>query len=161
MAGPTKPVQRLTILFCMAAFMSLTGCDSFDRTPVVETMSGAGVKRVHDAQLIAMGEEVYLRHCRGCHGANGEGAENWRQKGPDGRYPPPPLNGSGHAWHHPNAVLIDIITNGSAQGQGNMPAWGDKLSSDEIRAVIAWFQSQWPDQVYAAWYDMEQRSYGR
>jgi len=161
MVAQTRLMQRLAIILGLVAFILLTGCDNVDKTQVVETMSGVSVKRTYDAQLIAMGEEVYLRHCQGCHGAKGEGAENWRQKGPDGRYPPPPLNGSGHTWHHPTAALIDVIKNGSPKGEGNMPAWGDKLSSDEIRAVIAWFQSQWPDPVYAAWYDMEHPSYER
>jgi thiol:disulfide interchange protein DsbC len=36
-----------------------------------------------------------------------------------------------------------------------MPGFGDKLAPDAVDAVIAWFQSLWPDEVYAAW---EQRN---
>jgi len=36
-----------------------------------------------------------------------------------------------------------------------MPAWRDKLSDDEIDDIIVWFQSRWPDQVYAAWQRMD------
>ncbi len=32
-----------------------------------------------------------------------------------------------------------------------MPPFNDKLSSDEIDAVIAWFQSLWPDEIYRVW----------
>jgi len=81
-----------------------------------------------------------------------------RHRGPDGRFPPPPLNGTGHAWHHPKAVLHDVIKNGSPPGQGNMPAWRDRLTDEQIDDIIAWFQSQWPNQVYNAWYQMDQRS---
>ena len=42
-----------------------------------------------------------------------------------------------------------------------MPAWGGKLSDQDIDAVIAWFQSLWPDAVYGEWFAMEQRSFGR
>lgn len=92
---------------------------------------------------------------------NGEGAPNWRQRDADGFFPPPPLNGRGHEWHHPTAMLRAMIRDGSPPGQGKMPAWGDKLSEQEIAAVVEWFQSRWPDPVYAAWYDMQQRSLGK
>lgn len=54
-----------------------------------------------------------------------------------------------------------MIRDGSPPGQRQMPAWGDKLSEQEIAAVVEWFQSRWPDPVYAAWYDMQQRSLGK
>lgn len=155
--------RRHATLFCVAGFaicLLLTGCGG-DGGRSLETPAGATVKRVYDAELIEMGRTVYQRHCSGCHGRNAEGADNWQRRGPDGNWPPPPLNGSGHAWHHPTAVLTDIIRNGSPPGEGNMPAWKDKLSNDEIRAVIAWFQAQWPDPIYGAWYDVEQRAAGR
>lgn len=41
-----------------------------------------------------------------------------------------------------------------------MPGWGATLSDAEIDAVIAYFQSLWSDDVYAAWYDMTQRAAG-
>jgi mono/diheme cytochrome c family protein len=31
---------------------------------------------------------------------------------------------------------------------GGMPAWKGKFSEDDIEAVIAWFQSRWPEEVY-------------
>ena len=80
-----------------------------------------------------------------------------RKRKPDGKYPPPPLNGSGHAWHHSRAMLHEMIRTGSRPGEGDMPAWQGKLTGDEIDAVISWFQSLWPDQVYAEWYEMQER----
>ena len=71
--------------------------------------------------------------------------------GSDGKYPPPPLNGTGHAWHHPLNMLFYTVKNGSPGGQGNMPAWKDKLTDGEIVAAIAWFQSRWNDEIYQAW----------
>ncbi len=32
-----------------------------------------------------------------------------------------------------------------------MPAWREKLDEDQIVSVIAWFQDQWPDEIYTAW----------
>lgn len=143
-----------------------TACDSegvgnrADRKSL-ETLSGSNVIRHHDPQKVAVGAQVFRQHCAVCHGDHGQGAPNWRQKDADGLYPPPPLNGSGHEWHHSTAALRGIIKNGSPPGKGRMPAWNGTLSDAEIDAVIEWFQSQWPDQVYAAWIDMEQRSFGR
>lgn len=43
------------------------------------------------------------------------------------------------------------IREGSQPENGNMPAFGEVLSSSEIDAAIAWFQSFWPEEIYAAW----------
>ena len=39
-----------------------------------------------------------------------------------------------------------------------MPAWGEKLSDAEIKAIVAWFQSLWPEEIYSAWLKMESRT---
>lgn len=105
-----------------------------------------------------LGRQVYSQNCAVCHGANGEGDENWRQRKPDGKFPPPPLNGTGHTWHHPLKILQYVIKNGSPGGQGDMPAWKDKLSDHEIDSVIAHVQSWWSPQVYSAWREIDQRA---
>jgi hypothetical protein len=69
----------------------------------------------------------------------------------DGKYPPPPLNGTGHDWHHPKAALVQVIKNGSPGAKGNMPAWKGKLNDQEIEDVVAWFQSLWPPEVRTVW----------
>jgi len=69
---------------------------------------------------------------------------------------PMPLNGTAHAWHHPLPVLRRTIQQGGARLGGRMPAFGDQLGTDEVDAVIAWFQSLWPSEIYAAW---EQRNH--
>lgn len=112
------------------------------------------VNREVDFAKVARGARLYRMNCAECHGENGQGATDWRERDADGNFPPPPLNGTGHAWHHPKKMLHYVIANGSPGGQGNMPAWGDKLNDEEIDAIIAWFQSKWPDQVYAAWQRM-------
>lgn len=139
----------------------LAACDMKSDQGSIETLSGSNARRQHDPQQVALGATVFRAHCAGCHGAHGEGAADWRRKDADGFYPPPPLNGSGHEWHHSKAELRRFIKHGSPPGQGKMPAWNGRLSDEEIDAVIEWFQSQWPDPVYAAWFDMAQRSSGR
>jgi mono/diheme cytochrome c family protein len=113
-------------------------------------------QRNYDAAVLAEGEKLFSVHCAQCHGQNAQGHPQWRKVGADGKYPPPPLNGSGHAWHHSRAVLRNVIKNGSPPGQGNMPAWEGKLTAQQIEHVIDYFQSLWPDPVYSAWIEMQQ-----
>lgn len=114
--------------------------------------------RVTDAALLARGAQIYKANCALCHGANAEGAPNWHKPGPDGKYPAPPLNGTGHDWHHPMSALKWTIREGTGKLGGNMPAWKGKLSDSDIEAVIAWFQSRWPEEVYKNWTLIEEKA---
>ena len=115
-------------------------------------------QRVYDTAQLLRGEQLFNQHCASCHGPGASGDPNWRQQGVDGRFPPPPLNGTAHAWHHPLAQLRHTIKNGGPAGQSNMPAWKTILDDQQIDDIIAWFQSLWPDEAYTAWYGIEQRA---
>lgn len=110
-----------------------------------------------DQTLVARGKPVYDQHCAACHGARLEGQPNWRNRLPNGRLPAPPHDVSGHTWHHPDAVLLDIVRHGLAPGrtapagyQSDMPAYKDVLSDDDIIAVLAYIKSSWPSEALAA-----------
>lgn len=103
------------------------------------------------------GRTLFAENCAACHGQQAVGNPTWQTPDANGQYPAPPLNGSGHGWHHPYAVLHQVIVHGGAPMGGTMPAWGDRLSETEIRRVIAGFQSYWPDEIYQNWLDREQR----
>lgn len=155
----------LLAALCAGAVL-IAGCGdgsapSFAAQKSIETMSSGNAPRHNDPAKVARGQQIYQTHCAACHGDHAQGAPNWRQRDPDGFYPAPPLNGSGHEWHHSLAALKEIIDNGSTPGQGKMPAWKDQLTVDDVDAVVAYFQSLWPDEVYGEWYAMEQRSFGR
>jgi len=120
--------------------------------------AGGGAPNVFDPAQVARGAEVFRAQCAACHGDRAQGAPNWQKPGADGKYPPPPLNGSAHAWHHPTAVLKDVIRNGTQRIGGNMPPWRDKLGEPDIEAVIAYFQSLWPAEIYQAWADIDRRA---
>ncbi len=106
---------------------------------------------------VARGGKLYKENCAKCHGANAEGTPDWRVRKPDGKLKPPPLNGTGHAWHHSKALLMSIITEGSIGKGGDMPAWGKKLTQDEIDAVLTWVQSKWPEEIYKNWLEINRR----
>ncbi|MCK4587196.1 MAG: cytochrome c [Gammaproteobacteria bacterium] len=141
--------------FSLFLFLLVSACDG-ENTNAGLPVPNAPPRQL-DATQLALGKQVFQNSCALCHGAMAEGAANWRKKDADGFYPAPPLNGSGHAWHHSTEVLSSVINNGSVKGQGKMPAWNGKLSEQEIKAVIVWFQSKWPQPVYDAWFEMQQR----
>ncbi|WP_413019341.1 c-type cytochrome [Noviherbaspirillum sp. 1P10PC] len=106
-----------------------------------------------DAALVSRGKPVYAQHCAACHGASMEGQPNWRERRPDGRLPAPPHDASGHTWHHPDAVLVDIVKHGLVPGktapdayQSDMPAFERLLSDADVLAVLAYIKSGWPAQ---------------
>lgn len=118
-----------------------------------------------DQRQVALGKSAYVQHCAACHGVNLEGQPNWRDKLPSGRMPAPPHDASGHTWHHPDAVLFGITKHGLVQGkyaprgyESDMPAFGDKLSDDQIWAVLAYLKSAWPEKIRAAQAEMTRES---
>ncbi|OOZ36501.1 c-type cytochrome [Solemya elarraichensis gill symbiont] len=100
---------------------------------------------------VKRGEKLFSENCASCHGQNAEATQNWKQPGTDGKYPPPPLHGSAHAWHHPMSILRRQIRSGWIPLGGNMPPFKEKMSATEIDDVIAYFQSKWSDRIYMLW----------
>jgi len=130
-----------------------------DRPAAVNAAIGDPPSRSEAAPQAARGLAIYRRHCLECHGEQGRGqAGDWRVRDAEGHYPPPPLDDSAHAWHHPTAVLLEAIRDGSPQGQGKMPAWQGKLSEQEMQDVVAYIKSLWSDEVYRLWWKMEWQS---
>lgn len=95
------------------------------------------------------GRSLYKTNCASCHGAQLEGQPDWMSRLPNGRLPAPPHDETGHTWHHSDAQLFRIVKEGLgaiAPGyETDMPAFADRMSDDEIRAVIDYIKSNWPD----------------
>jgi len=96
-----------------------------------------------DEQLVARGAELYTASCATCHGVNLQGVENWKKPNEDGTFNPPPQDNSGHTWHHGDPTLLDIITNGGISDDSLMPAFGDKLTDEDMAAILEFFRSYW------------------
>ena len=111
----------------------------------------AGEDRWFTPEQVARGEKLFGEHCAACHGRNAEATPNWKQTDASGNYPPPPLNGTAHAWHHDLEILRRTIRQGGKPLGGQMPAFEDRLDAAEIDAVIAFFQSKWPEEIYERW----------
>jgi len=106
-----------------------------------------------DREQVARGEGLYRQHCASCHGAQLEGQPDWRRRLPNGRLPAPPHDASGHTWHHPDELLVAITREGMkppwapAGYHSDMPAFAGVLGDDDVRAVLAYIQSTWPEEV--------------
>lgn len=146
-------VTRVAVVFALVVL--LAACDD---SPSANSASGSSTassgsmpaKRGEFA-MIVRGGQLFSENCATCHGDLAQGAANWRAPGPNGKYPAPPLDGSGHAWHHPTTALVRTIKFGTLAIGGGMPAWKDKLSDEDIGAIIQWFQSRWPEEIYQEW----------
>ena len=102
--------------------------------------------------MIAKGKIAYENNCVSCHQVNLSGTENWKELDEDGHRKAPPLNGTGHTWHHDDKTLHSIIKYGLAKlvsnYQGKMAGFGDVLNDDEIDNVLAYIKSYWPKEKY-------------
>lgn len=104
-----------------------------------------------DSMVVATGARVYAQHCAACHGANGEGAPDWKRPNAAGELPAPPHGPDGHTWRHSDAMLARMIARGwrdpfNKTSRLTMPAYQDILTAAEIEAVIAYLKSLWTDE---------------
>lgn len=107
--------------------------------------------RWYTDEQVTSGEPLFRQNCAACHGQNAEATPNWKQTDANGNYPPPPLNGTAHAWHHNLDLLRRTVLEGGAKLGGQMPAFEGVLSAEQIDSVIAFFQSKWSDDIYQRW----------
>jgi len=157
--------RRPALPLVMLLPLWIAGCSGGDDTPAASASSGmraapvtattevseSRVKRWYSAKNVTRGAPVFAENCAVCHGKGAQGAFTWRRRSADGTFPPPPLDGSGHAWHHPLSGLAAHIKNGAAPGQGTMPSFAAALNDTQIHDGIAWFQSKWSDSIYRNW----------
>jgi len=142
-------IQRIIL---MLAVVLLASCSPDDGVTV--TVAG----RWYTAAQVDEGQKLFAAHCASCHGERAQGlTEDWRTTDVNGNYPPPPLNGTAHAWHHPLAVLESTIAAGGAPVGGVMPGFAGILSVAESRATIAYIQSHWSEDIYARWREIDAR----
>jgi len=103
-------------------------------------------------EAIKNGKILYNQYCVSCHQANLAGATNWQGLDEDGHRKAPPLNGSGHTWHHTDELLHRMIKYGFAKliknYEGKMMGFGDKISDEGIDNILSYIKSYWKDDIY-------------
>jgi mono/diheme cytochrome c family protein len=95
--------------------------------PVAYGQGGAEM----ESTRIAKGEKVYVKHCAGCHGAEGTG-DGYKLLGPD------PANlTSPSIKKRSDSDLLKTIH----EGKPNMPSWNVRLSEQDSRDVLAYIRA--------------------
>ena len=125
-------------------------------TLTLNTAYPANTNRITDPVILGAGEKLFQTNCAVCHGIKAQGkGEDWNKPNTDGKSPPPPLNGTAHAWHHNMSTLLRTINDGGVPLGGKMPGFKEVLSNKEKLALIAYFQKFWPNEIYQYWLERE------
>ncbi|MEY1554833.1 cytochrome-c oxidase, cbb3-type subunit III [Yoonia sp. R2331] len=82
-----------------------------------------------DADLVSLGSEVYLDNCAACHGDNAEGNRDLGAP-----------NLADAIWLYGGDV-DNVTTSVTNARYGVMPAWGERLSEEDVRAVSVYVHS--------------------
>ncbi|OAN43936.1 cytochrome C [Paramagnetospirillum marisnigri] len=106
-----------------------------------------------DSVQVARGRVLYATHCASCHGAQLQGEPDWQTRKPSGELPAPPHDASGHTWHHSEEQLFAIIKHGMARFappgyKTAMPSFVGVLTDSDIRAALAFIESNWPLEIH-------------
>ena len=148
-------MKRLSYQFLLAVLLfTVVACASPPMPtpePIFETSISPQLP-ILDPDEIALGKEIYAANCAECHGVNLEGEADWKIQNEDGSFRSPPHDETGHTWHHPDNELLEAIALGGARfeemnigGSSPMPAFGEKLTEEEITAVLTYIKSTWPN----------------
>ncbi|WP_071933786.1 c-type cytochrome [Candidatus Thiodiazotropha endoloripes] len=128
---------------------------SSDPEPRLLTIQSA---RWYTQTQATRGQGLYQTHCAECHKPDASGTTEWRTLDANGKLPPPPLNGTAHTWHHPLSVLRRTVRHGGVPLGGSMPGFSDKLSAEQINAILAWIQTHWSDEIYRIWHERDNQA---
>jgi len=132
--------------------LSLSGCSEPESSSENLSMDGAKLERWYTSEQVKAGKPLFSQNCAVCHGTKAQGISlPWDKPLADGSLPPPPLNGTAHAWHHPLRALFFTISKGGKPVGGKMPAFAEQLTLEQQATIIAYFQHYWSDPIYQAW----------
>ena len=135
------------------ALLALTASLALSAVGCSQSESGSASGTSANGTTQTSGAQIFAARCAVCHGAQGQGAVNWKTRDEDGRLPPPPLNGDGHTWHHADGVLYRIVHDGGTDfgasgGAGsNMPSFSETLTPRQIIAVLEYIKTLWADKT--------------
>ena len=100
---------------------------------------------------IFRGMELYKSNCASCHMGNLAGNPDWKSGlDDDGQRLPPPLNGTGHTWHHSPEQLFQVIRYGYKKFDPNYKGkmlGNDDLSEDDVWSILEYIKSVWPKEI--------------
>ncbi len=143
------------LYFIVVCLFTLSACNvatkKIDNSQAQTIKNHKPLSRWYNKKQVTNGAVVYKKHCIACHQPDATGVKSYNYKDANGHYPAPPLNGKAHTWHHPIDSLRLTVRNGGKSKGGTMPGFANSLNSQQIDEVLAWAQSHWSDDIYAAW----------
>ena len=95
-------------------------------------LAATGALGQGDKDLLKQGQEIFEDTCADCHRSNGEGLPN--------KFPA--LKGNAFVQGNPQPVLL-IVLYGRHGKLGQMPAWGEKFTDQEIAAMVSYVRNAW------------------
>ena len=88
--------------------------------------------------MLEQGRRLYLQECQVCHGDARTGY---------GALPNTPIHGpTGHTWHHPDGQLKQLILGTLDYPGRTMPTFAEKMTAEEVDAVLEYLKSNWPSE---------------
>ncbi|TAK79522.1 MAG: redoxin domain-containing protein [Dehalococcoidia bacterium] len=127
------------------AEMRVGGMTRPEMSAAVDALLGGGQPKTGRPNLsegateVRLGAAIYNAQCLRCHGG---------RDGTGGIVGAPPHTDEGHTWHHSDLRLTAVIMRGGGARQ-EMPAFGDRLSAEEVRAVLTYLKTWWGDEQRA------------
>lgn len=137
--------QRAAILLAGLIALAIAGC---------EKSGGATESLAVSPDQVARGEVVFRENCQTCHGEKARGQDPAKPMGGQqtgGGYLAPALNGTAHTQHHKPDVLFGYLRDGSPDRASPMRSFKDKLNEAEMKAVLGYVYSLWPEDVKQAY----------
>ncbi len=125
--GGKRPARARWVILGTGAAAILLGVGLF--IDAVNGMNAAAQNVPVNVARASSGQQIYAEYCQTCHGEKGYG------DGPGAAaLPTQPFDLTTHVLLHDEQYLHALILN----GRGYMPAFGDRLSQDQILDVIAY-----------------------
>ena len=127
-----KFIKSVLILFTLAFFIAAcTETNKSNTNDAVNSITGANSKAQPTAtpNELAAARIIFLETCVGCHRENGEGGESEFE----GKKIKVPSYKSKGAMNASDEKLYNYIANGE---EGEMPAFKNKLTEDQMRSLV-------------------------
>jgi mono/diheme cytochrome c family protein len=110
---------------------------------------GVHLADANDNTKVGFGRHSYRFYCASCHGRALQGQSLWQLNDKDAGRRAPAHDASGHTWQHSDEALFQITKYGrfacTREGErSRMPAFEDRLTDEQILAIIAFLKRSWP-----------------
>ena len=143
-------MKKILLIFVVVLLLALGGFFYL----MTKSQPVAEIKQIDDEVLYAqiqLGSQLYATNCASCHGEQLQGNPKWNiTTDEDGDNLPPPLNGTGHTWHHSPEQLFNIIKYGLKiynEGYKGKMQGNPDLSDEDVWSILAYIKYVWPESI--------------